>query len=53
MLKDLWGVACGGGVLLAATVLVPGVAAWPLVVTAWVTCVALAALPRFDRAGAS
>jgi hypothetical protein len=51
-LKDLWGVACGGVALLAATVLVPGVATWPLVVTAWVTCVALALLPRFDGTGA-
>jgi len=52
-LKDLWGVACGGAALLAATALVPGVAAWPLVVTAWVTCVALALLPRFGGTGAS
>ena len=40
--RDLWGVAGAGAALLAATVLVPGVAVWPLVVTAWVTCVALA-----------
>jgi hypothetical protein len=40
---DVWGIAIGGAALLAATTLVPGVSAWPLVVTAWVTCVALAA----------
>jgi hypothetical protein len=44
--RDLWSVAFGGTALLAATVLIPGVAVWPLVVTAWVTCVALVAAPR-------
>ena len=41
--RELWGVAGAGAALLAGTVLVPGVAVWPLVITAWITCVALVA----------
>jgi hypothetical protein len=41
--RELWGVAAAGAGLLAGTVLVPGVAVWSLVVTAWVTCGALVA----------
>ena len=44
--RDLWGIAGAGAALLAATALVPGVAVWPLVVTAWVTCGALVATLR-------
>ncbi len=41
--RGLWGIAGAGAALLAATALVPGVAVWPLAVTAWVTCGALVA----------
>jgi serine/threonine-protein kinase len=44
--RDLWGVAGAGAAMLAATALVPGVAVWPLVVTAWVTCGALVLTPQ-------
>ncbi|MEP6977847.1 MAG: serine/threonine-protein kinase, partial [Thermoleophilia bacterium] len=46
--RDLWGVAGAGAAMLAATVLVPGVAVWPLVLTAWVTCAALAVAPQLS-----
>lgn len=44
--RDLWGIAGAGAALLASTALVPGVAAWPLIVTTWVTCLALAVPAR-------
>jgi serine/threonine-protein kinase len=45
--RGVWGIACFGTGLLAITALVPaGVSTWPLVLSTWLTCIGLAAVPE-------